>query len=104
MNGLYQKEIFTKEAIPQDLAIFCSSAMIPLMETILPIIQIIISILLIVTILLQRTGTGIEGALGGGESNTGMGHTRRGSEKFIFQATIVLAVLFAAATLAALFL
>jgi protein translocase SecG subunit len=66
------------------------------MNVILPIIQIILSILLIILILLQRTGTGIEGALGGGDSSTGINRTRRGSELFIFRATIAIAVLFAA--------
>lgn len=74
------------------------------MNAILPIIQIILSILLIIAILLQRTGTGIEGALGGGESNAGVGHTRRGSEKFIFHATIVLAILFALSAILAILL
>lgn len=77
--------------------------MILAMDIALPIIQIIISILLIVTILLQKTGTGIEGALGGGESSTGVKTTRRGFEQFLFRASIILGILFALSALFSLF-
>ncbi len=60
--------------------------------------------LLILLILLQRTGTGIEGALGGGESSNGISRSRRGSEKFVFQATFIVAILFAASALVAILL
>lgn len=63
---------------------------------ILTIIQIIVSILLIAGIILQRSGDGIEGALGGGMNTESMRGTRRGFESFIFQATVVLGVAFAA--------
>ena len=55
------------------------------------IIQIILGILLAGSILLQRQGSGLSGAFGGeGEFH----HTKRGLEKFLFTATIVLAILF----------
>ncbi|MEI6288196.1 MAG: preprotein translocase subunit SecG [bacterium] len=58
---------------------------------ILDIIQIIIGIMLIICILLQNRGSGLGSAFGG-EGN--IYRTRRSLEKVIFQATIVLAVLF----------
>lgn len=61
------------------------------MATALSIIQIVISVLLVVAILLQQQGTGL-GAAFGGEGNTF--RTKRGLEKTLFTATIVLAVLF----------
>lgn len=57
----------------------------------LPIIQIIISTLLIIAILFQARGSGLSSVFGG-EST--FYHTRRGMEKVIFWSTIVLAVLF----------
>ncbi|OGN18802.1 MAG: preprotein translocase subunit SecG [Candidatus Yanofskybacteria bacterium RIFCSPHIGHO2_12_FULL_41_9] len=53
--------------------------------------QIIISALLIVTILLQQKGGGLSGAFGGGMMEYS---TRRGAERGIFYASIILAVLF----------
>lgn len=61
------------------------------MRTILSVVQITISILLISAILLQQRGTGLSAAFGG-EGN--IYRTKRGLEKVIFAATIVLAVLF----------
>lgn len=61
------------------------------MQVALPIAQIIISFLLIVSILLQQRGAGLGGVFGGGGSNY---HTKRGFEKIIFTSTIVLSVLF----------
>lgn len=58
------------------------------------IAQIVVSVLLIIGILLQQSGAGIEGALGGGQSTAMVKRTRRGFDKFIFQTTIVLAILF----------
>ncbi|OGD42936.1 preprotein translocase subunit SecG [Candidatus Azambacteria bacterium RIFOXYD1_FULL_42_11] len=63
------------------------------MAEFLPIIQIIISSLLIGAILLQARGSGLSSVFGG-EST--FYHTRRGIEKIIFWATIVLAILFVA--------
>ncbi len=67
------------------------------MRSILAIIQIIISILLVAAILLQQRGGGLSATFGG-EGN--IYRTKRGLEKGIFVATIVLAVLFFAAALA----
>lgn len=53
--------------------------------------QIIISILLIIAILMQNRGTGLGNAFGG---SGGVYLTKRGIEKKLFIATIVLAILF----------
>ncbi|MEK7496588.1 MAG: preprotein translocase subunit SecG [Patescibacteria group bacterium] len=57
----------------------------------LQIAQLVISILLIVAILLQNRGAGL-GGIFGGEGN--VYRTKRGAEKIIFTATIVLAFAF----------
>lgn len=72
------------------------------LATALPFIQIGLAILLTATILLQQTGTGIGGAFGGSDNFSSGFHTRRGSEKLLFQASIVLAVLFALSAFIAL--
>lgn len=71
------------------------------METALSIIQIVVSVLLVGAILLQQRGVGL-GAAFGGEGN--MYRTKRGIEKSLFYATIVLAVLFLGSGLASLIL
>lgn len=71
------------------------------MKASLAIIQIIISALLITTILLQQRGTGLSATFGG-EGN--VYRTKRGLEKIIFAATIVLAVLFFASAIASILL
>ena len=63
------------------------------MESILPISQIIISLALIVTILLQQRGAGGASILGGGGGGESY-YTKRGFEKILFIATIILATLF----------
>ena len=72
-----------------------------LVINILPYIQIILSVLLILSILLQQTGAGIGGALGGGDEGT-VRNSRRGFEKFLFYLSIVCAVLFALSALLAI--
>jgi protein translocase SecG subunit len=61
------------------------------MEFVLNIIQIVISILLITVILVQQKGTTLGGAFGG-DSTTFT--SKRGAEKFLHIATIVLAIIF----------
>ena len=57
----------------------------------LKIAQIVIAILLIISILLQSRGSGLGSAFGGSSS---VYLTKRGVEKKLFYATIVLAILF----------
>lgn len=62
-----------------------------MLDKILSIAQIVLSILLVVAILLQARGTGLGGVFGG-EGN--VYRTKRGVERILFFATIVLVVLF----------
>jgi len=61
------------------------------MEKILIIVQIAVSILLAASILLQNRGAGLGSTFGG---DFGGYYTKRGFEKFLFSATIVLGILF----------
>jgi len=63
------------------------------MQKYLQIGQIIVSVLLIIAILLQGRGVGLGAAFGGSND---FYRTKRGLEKNIFIATIILAVLFLA--------
>lgn len=67
----------------------------------LPYIQITLSLLLIAAIILQSTGSGLGGVFGG--SDDSVHYTRRGFEKTLFQATIVLAILYVLAAFSALY-
>lgn len=80
------------------------SAILKAMEiaAILPYVQVALSVLLMLCILLQRTGASLGGAFGADNFSSGF-HTRRGLERTLFRATIVLAVLFAVSALAHLF-
>ncbi|MBI4779223.1 preprotein translocase subunit SecG [Candidatus Falkowbacteria bacterium] len=67
----------------------------------LQIIQIVIAALLMLAILLQNRGAGLSGVFGG----TGnIYRTKRGIEKKLFIATIILAVLFFSISLAVILL
>lgn len=69
------------------------------MKTLLPYIQIILSVILVSAILLQRTGAQVGGAFGGSDNFSSAYHTRRGFEKGLFIASIVIAILFAVSAL-----
>src|SRR3989338_7985815 len=62
----------------------------------LPTLQITISVLFVVSVLLQNRGAAVGATFGG--SGT-IYRTKRGVEKMLFQATIILAVIFAATSL-----
>lgn len=68
----------------------------------LPYVQVTLSVLLITAILLQQRGSSVGGAFGGGEEGETF-YVRRGAEKWLFRAAIVLAILFALSAFAALF-
>lgn len=61
------------------------------MQNIFNITQIVIACLLVIAILLQQRGVGLSSAFGG---EGGAYRVKRGAEKLLFTATIVLAVLF----------
>lgn len=63
------------------------------MKNILNIGELLIAILLIILILLQKQGGGLSSVFGGG--NEERYRTKRGLEKTLLWATIVLAILFA---------
>lgn len=69
-------------------------ATIRAMETLIPIIEIILSILLIGGVLLQRSDASLGGALGGGggSDDSATQFTRRGAEKRLFNATVGVAL------------
>jgi preprotein translocase subunit SecG len=69
------------------------------MKSLLPYVQIILSVLLVAVIMLQRTGAQVGGAFGGSDNMSSAFHTRRGLEKTLFTATIVIAILFAVTAL-----
>ncbi len=68
---------------------------------ILPYVQIALSALLIVCVVLQRTGASLGGAFGADNFSSGF-HTRRGFERTLFSATIVIGILFALSALVSL--
>ena len=68
------------------------------LQGILPYVQIALSVLIIIAVILQRTGASLGGAFGADNFSSGF-HTRRGLEKTLFGATIVLGVLFAISAL-----
>lgn len=69
-----------------------------LLRQVLPYVQIGLSLLIIVSVILQRTGASLGGAFGADNFSSGF-HTRRGLERTLFSATIVLGVLFAVSAL-----
>jgi preprotein translocase subunit SecG len=71
------------------------------MSNIFNIFQIILAVLLIICILLQQRGSGL-GMAFGGEGN--VYRSRRGIEKLLFYATIVIAVLFCLTAVLSVFL
>jgi preprotein translocase subunit SecG len=86
------------------VARFIRSVILPQMtiiQSVLPYVQITLSILLITSILLQQSGSGMGGVFGGDNFSAGF-HTRRGSEKILFNASIILGILFAVTAFVAL--
>lgn len=63
---------------------------------ILTIVDMVIMVSLIISVALQNKSSGLSNVFGGGG---GVVSTRRGSEKYLFYATIVLGVLFAGLSL-----
>jgi len=68
------------------------------------IAQIVIAVLLMVAVLMQNRGTGLGSAFGGGGGGGGVYMTKRGLEKKLFIATIVLAVIFILLSLGVFFI
>lgn len=70
------------------------------MTIFLNIIHIVITILMVAAILLQQRGEGLGAAFGGSDQIVS---TRRGPEKILFWATIILGILFFAIALIRMF-
>jgi protein translocase SecG subunit len=68
------------------------------MDKTISLFQAAVSILLIIAILLQNRGTGLSQTFGGGSENASY-QTKRGFDKFLFRATILLGVIFLASAL-----
>lgn len=77
-------------------------AKIYIMVHLLSIVQLSLAILLIILVLLQRANTDASGALGA-DGGTGGVYVKRGGEKVLHRATIVVAILFAVALALPLF-
>ena len=69
------------------------------MHTLLKYLQLVVSILLILAILVQNRSSGLTS----GQTSASFQVARRGAEKVLFNATIVLAVLFVLSSLAFVF-
>lgn len=69
------------------------------MKSLLPYIQLILSAILIIAILIQKTGSQVGGAFGGSDNFSSAFHTRRGFEKVLFNTTVIIAILFAISAL-----
>lgn len=67
-------------------------------------IQLIVAVLLVVAILLQQRGQALGSAFGGGSEGGGFYATKRGWQKKLYWATIVLGTLFLALSLLNIFL
>ena len=65
--------------------------------TILKVLQLVFAVLLVVVILMQQSSGGLGDAFGGAG---GVEVTRRGADKFLHNATIVIAILFFSISLA----
>ena len=74
-----------------------------LLVNILPYIEIILSVILVLSILLQQSGAGVGGALGGGDGSS-FHHPRRGFELFLFYLSIICAILFAVSAFLSIYL
>lgn len=66
------------------------------MENTLSWLQILLSIILVIIILLQKSEAGIGGAFGAGNDGGVTFHKRRGFEKFVFVLTIIVGILLVA--------
>ncbi len=73
-----------------------------ILASVLPWLQIIFAVLLVTTILLQQNESSLGSAFGG--SSGDFSRAKRGLEKQLFHATIVLALLFVTVSIIVLFI
>ena len=87
------QERFVHTALADDSPVVVSSPLqMAALTSILPYAEIILGILLIIGIVLQQRGATLGGAFGG-DNFASTFYKRRGAEKFLFNATIVIAIL-----------
>lgn len=67
-------------------------------KQILNISEIVIGVLIVISILLQQQGSGLGSMFGGGGGESY--RSKRGAEKFLFNATVILIILFVSVGLA----
>lgn len=91
------------KSVVETLAKWCYSVLVSLMAQILQIIQIVSSILIVALVLLQRSNSSDMGSSLGSDGGSFL-QTRRGAERFIFVLTILVAIVFAGASLTAVVL
>ena len=70
------------------------------MQTVLMIVQVVVSVLLCIAILAQNRGTGLSATFGG---SGGFHTSKRGAEKVLSTATVVLALIFLVNSVAFMF-
>ena len=66
-------------------------------SAVLPYIQIVLSVILVILVLIQRSDASVGAALGG-DNLGGTKYERRGAEKLLFNTTIVISILFVFST------
>ena len=69
------------------------------LKALLPYAELILSLLLIIGIVLQQRGASLGGAFGG-DNFASTFYKRRGAEKFLFNATVVVAILYVVTAIA----
>lgn len=74
------------------------------METVLSILQVISAVLLLAVVMIQEKGSGIGEALGGSAGGSSFETTKRGAEKVLSYATVVILAVFIALSLVLNFL
>lgn len=71
------------------------------MKTVVYVLQTVVAVLLITSVLIQSRGSGLGLAFGG---SSVVYRTKRGAEKILFRATIVLVILFMLLSVAHIFI
>lgn len=84
---------------PAPVAVVPFGSQMETLKAMLPYAQVVLSLLLMMGIVLQNRGASLGGAFGG-DNFASTFYKRRGAEKFLFQATIVVAILFVLAGIA----
>lgn len=71
------------------------------MRSVLIIIQLVVSVLFVLSVLVQSKGSGLSGALGG--QMGAIQSTKRGAEKIVYKASLILGLLFVLLSLSFIF-